>query len=507
MKRKIFPLESLDTLFLKEKKKGKKIVHCHGVFDLLHIGHIKHFTEAKSLGDILVVTLTPDIYVNKGPNRPAFNEKLRIEAIAALDTVDYVALNQSPTAISAIKKIKPHIYCKGSDYKNHKNDITGQIKNEISMLKKVGGKIHYTKNITFSSSNLINQYTNLNSNLQKTSIKKIKKNYTFSKINKLIDSFKKLKVLIIGETIIDQYVFCDALGKSGKESMLVLRDLKTEQYLGGAAAISRHISQFCNKTTLLSMLGEKGEFLKEIKKNLPKNVNFVYIKKKNSPTIVKKRYLDSINTNKILGVYKINDDILSNREELLLNNKLQKLISKHDLIIVSDYGHGFISKKSAELICKKAKYLSLNAQVNSANIGYHSMRKYKNIDCFIVNERELRQELRDKNNKIELLIKKLALQQNIKDLIVTRGINGSILYNKKENKFKTCEAFAKSAVDKIGAGDAMLSMIALCLKSKFDKDLSLLSASLAAAQSVEAIGNSEMVNKIKILKSINNLLK
>ena len=96
-------------------------------------------------------------------------------------------------------------------------------------------------------------------------------------------------MLVVGETIIDQYVFCDALGKSGKESMLVLKDLNTEQYLGGAAATSRHLSQFCNKITLLSMLGEKREFLKEIKQNLPKNIKFNYIKKKNSPTIVKKR--------------------------------------------------------------------------------------------------------------------------------------------------------------------------------------------------------------------------
>ena len=151
--------------------------------------------------------------------------------------------------------------------------------------------------------------------------------------------------------------------------------------------------------------------------------------------------------------------------------------------------------------------MSLNAQVNAANVGYHSMRKYKNIDCFVVNERELRHELRDKNNTIEPLVKKLASQQNIKDLIITRGSEGSILYSKKENKFKTCEALAKTAVDKIGAGDAMLSMIALCLKSKFSKDLSLLIASLAAAQSVETIGNSETINKIKILKSINHLLK
>ena len=133
------------------------------------------------------------------------------------------------------------------DYKNHQSDISGQIKNEENAIKKIGGKIIYTSDITFSSSNLLNKYGDIFSNLQKILIRRIKKKYNFLKIRKLIEAFKKVKILVIGETIIDQYVFCEALGKSGKEPILVLRDIKTEEYLGGAAAISRHLSQFCNE--------------------------------------------------------------------------------------------------------------------------------------------------------------------------------------------------------------------------------------------------------------------
>ena len=128
MKQKLLSPKNLAKIILKEKRKGKKIVLCHGVFDLLHVGHIKHFKEAKNLGDILVVSLTPDIHVNKGPNRPVFNEELRAEVISALDAVDYVVLNTNHTAIEMIHKIKPNIYCKGPDYKNHQNDVSGQIK-------------------------------------------------------------------------------------------------------------------------------------------------------------------------------------------------------------------------------------------------------------------------------------------------------------------------------------------------------------------------------------------
>ena len=507
--KKIVSLESLAKVVSKLKSKRKKVVLCHGVFDLLHVGHIRHFEEAKNLGDILVVTLTPDRFVSKGPSKPAFEEKLRLEAIAALNIVDYVSLNISATAVVPIQKLKPNVYCKGPDYRNHRNDISSQIKNEINAVKKVGGKIIYTNDITFSSSALLNKYSDIYTARHKSLISKIKKKYQFLQIRKMIEDLKKLKVLVIGETIIDQYVFCEALGKSGKEPMLVLRDIKMEEYLGGAAAISRHLSQFCNNISLLSMVGEKGEHLKEISKNLPKNIDFRYIKKKNSPTIIKKRFIDnSTNTNnKVLGVYTINDEILNGRDEKLFNNMLKKTIPKYDLVIVSDYGHGLISKKSAKLICKLSKYLALNAQVNAANVGYHSMRNYKNIDCVIINEKEIKHELRDRNEKLEVLIKKLSNDQNIKNLVVTQGISGSVLYNKKDKKFNYCEAYAKTSVDKIGAGDAMLSIIALCLKSRFARELVLLTGSLAAAQSVKTIGNKEVINKIQILKSLENILK
>ena len=190
-----------------------------------------------------------------------------------------------------------------------------------------------------------------------------------------------------------------------------------------------------------------------------------------------------------------------------MKNILKNSIPKYDLVIVSDYGHGLISNKSANLICKLSKYLALNAQVNAANIGYHSMRNYQNVDCVIINETEIRHELRDKNSKIDFLMKRLSQEQNIKNLVVTRGSEGAIFYSKKEKNFNVSDAFVKSAVDKIGAGDAMLSIISLCLKNGLNKELSLLISSLAGAQSVKTIGNKETINKTKILKSLETILK
>lgn len=507
MTKKFLSIDELKKVIQKLKQKSKKIVLCHGVFDLLHIGHIEYFKEAKSKGDKLIVSVTSDEFVNKGPNRPAFNFRERLEAISSLGVVDYVVLSSNPTAVNMIKELKPSFYCKGPDYKKKNNDISGEIKNEIKAVKSIGGKVIFTSGKTFSSSKLLNNLDNKNSSSNRNTLSSVKKNFSYNKIKNLIENFSKIKVLVIGETIIDQYIFCEALGKSGKEPVLVLKDVKQEEYLGGAAAISRHLSSFCKKITLLSMVGENKDRLKEIKNGLPKNVEFKFIQKSKSPTIIKKRYLDSLTLNKIIGVDSINDDFLTDKDEKKFNNLLKLNLKKYDLVIVSDYGHGFISEKSAKLICKLSKFTALNAQINAANIGYHSMSKYKNVDCLIVNEKELRHESRDKKGNIEPLIKKFSKKQIIKNIIVTQGVTGSLLYNKKKNQFTQCEAFAENAIDKVGAGDTMLSLISLCLKSNLNKNLSLFISSLGAALSVKSIGNKFALSKIKVLKSISHLLQ
>ena len=186
---------------------------------------------------------------------------------------------------------------------------------------------------------------------------------------------------------------------------------------------------------------------------------------------------------------------------------LNREIPKHDLVIVSDYGHGMISKNSANLICRKSKFLALNAQVNATNIGYHTIRNYKNFNTLIINEKEMRHEMRDKINNLEILMSNLSKEKNIKNVVVTRGATGSILYHKVNKKFYYSEAFARKIIDKIGAGDTMLAVLAMCIKNKIDQNLTLLISSLAAAQSVETLGNKNTLSKINMLKTIENILK
>ncbi len=506
MRQKIQNLENIGKLFSKLKSEGKKIVHCHGVFDLLHVGHIKHFKEAKTFGDILVVTVTPDEFVHKGPGRPAFSTSLRLEALSELESIDYVVANEWPTAEEIIKTIQPNVYCKGPDYKNHSDDITGKIEVEENVVKSFGGKIIYTNDITFSSSSLLNKFGNIYSKEQELFIRNIVAKHSFKMIQKQLDEISKLKVFIIGETIIDQYVFCEALGKSGKEPVLVLRDLETQEYLGGSLAIARHLSSFCDKVSVLSFLGKDNEYKSFIEKNMEDNIHLNFLNKSDSPTIVKRRFVDSIDRKKVLGVYSINDDLLKEDEEDKFLESFDRISKEHDLVIISDYGHGIITPKIAEHISNSDKFISLNAQVNAANIGTHSIRKYFNVDCLIINESELRHEMRQREGDIEKMANTLKDMTNSKYIAVTQGREGSFLSN-GDNIPVRSPGFAAQVIDKIGSGDALLALLSVCLYANLDEKLALFIGSLAAAQSVETVGNSVPVSKIKLLKTISHLLK
>ena len=508
MKKKIFSLKDLSKKISIFKKRGKKVVHCHGVFDILHAGHVKHFNSSKKYGDILVVTVTHDQYVNKGPNRPIFPTDVRMQCIAALENVDYVCSNSNKSAVKAIKLLKPNVYCKGKDYMDNKLDVTGKINQELKAIKSVGGRIVYTNDELYSSSKIINSSgLNLNEK-QRSFLTSLKKEIVTKDIDvaKLISSFSDLKVLVIGETIIDEYIYCDPLGKSGKEPVLAVKDLYSKKFLGGTISIARNLASFCKKVTVLSCIGEKKEQLSFLTKKLEKNIYPLFIKKKNSPTIIKKRYVDEVTKSKILGVYSIEDQVISKKEEKIVSRNIIKQIKKHDVVIVSDYGHGFITEKLASLIIKNSKFAAVNAQLNAANIGFHTISKFKNADLVIINENEMRHEMRNKIDEVNILIKELANKLRAKFTTVTSGNMGSKIYIRKSRKLFSCPAFAKRVTDKIGTGDTMLALLSVAIYNKTDINFSMFMSALAAAINIQHMGNSVPLKRVNFIKAIQSYL-
>lgn len=506
MKKKIFDLNEFSKISLELKKKNKKIALCHGVFDLLHPGHIYHFKQAKEKVDILIVSVTSDKNVLKGPGKPFFKEKLRLNSLAALELVDYVVLSNEQSAINVIKKIKPNFYVKGSDYKNSKNDITGKINLEKKEVKKIGGKIIFTTGPIFSSSKIINKEFFYNDE-QNNFFAKLKSKYNIQTIMNYIDQLINYKPLILGETIIDEYIFCNPIGKSGKETYMVLQQEKSEKYLGGVLSMAQNLSALVKNLTLLSSIGSVESHKKKITKELNKNIKINFIEKKKSVTILKKRFIESIDNTKLLGIYSLNENSYKDDEEKLLINKFNKLKKKADLIIVSDYGHNFFTKKLRTEIGKLKSFTAINAQVNSSSIGYHTISKYKKAQLVLMNEKELRHELRDKNSNHVELIKKLKKIIKCEYIAITQGKRGASIYSTKTKKIKHVPAFARNVVDKVGAGDALFPILSICLKAKIPMDLSLFIASISAAINSENYASSSTLKKVYFKKFIEHCLK
>ncbi len=155
---KICDIKTLADISRSLRDQGKTIVHCHGVFDLLHIGHIRYFGQARAMGDCLLVTITPDRFVDKGPHRPAFPEALRAEAVASLSCVDHVAVNEWQTAEETLRLLRPHFYVKGAEFKARSSDMTGKIGREAAVAQEMGVALRFTEDIVFSSSSLINRF-------------------------------------------------------------------------------------------------------------------------------------------------------------------------------------------------------------------------------------------------------------------------------------------------------------------------------------------------------------
>jgi len=502
---KIVELKELAEIISRLKKEDKKVILSHGVFDLLHVGHIRHFRAAKKLGDVLVTTVTPDQYVNKGPHRPAFEEKLRVESIAALDSVDYIAINKWPTAVETIKLLKPDVYVKGTDYANHNDDITGGILLEREAVESVGGELKFTDEMTFSSSNLLNKFFSVFSKEADGYLYDFSKRYKPEKIIDYIENIKDLKVLVIGEAIIDEYQYGQSIGKAGKESMIALKYLSKEKFPGGSLAIANHVSNFCDKVDIFTVLGEIDTQEEFIEKHLNKKINRIFHYKKNSPTIVKRRFLEKGPLRKLLEFYIFDDTKLETDQSSEVRSHLKKILPKYDLVLISDFGHGMFDKKMIDIISKNSKFVGVNTQTNAGNMGYNTISKYPTADYICIDEPEIRLDSREKEADLQSLIENLSKKLKCNNITITRGVNGCMVYSK--DGFCQVPGLSGKVLDSMGAGDAFLSITTPLVSIGTPMEVVGFIGNAVGGMAVTIVGNKESVDKISLLKYIKTIMK
>jgi rfaE bifunctional protein nucleotidyltransferase chain/domain len=485
---------------------GKKVVHCHGVFDLLHIGHIKHLEAARKKGDALVVTLTPDRFVNKGPHRPAFPERLRAEALASLMCVDFVAINEWPTAVETIERLKPSFYVKGVVREGGKRDHTNAIDLEANAVKANGGEMVLTDEETFSASTLINQFMDVFPAETKTFLEQFRAKHTPEEVIGYLQAMRKLKVLVVGETIIDEYQFCSVMGKSGKEPVLAALHLRTEQYAGGVLAIANHVSNFCDHVGLLSCIGEINSCEEFIKSKLNQNIAQHFVRVPGAPTIVKRRFLENYLAVKLFEVYDMKTDEAMAAVEEKFCRELERLAPQYDVVLVADYGHGVMSERAVELVCEKSKFLAVNTQVNAGNRGFNTITKYPRANFVSLGEPEVRLDARKVSGDLKPVTEQIAKRIASENFLVTRGASGCLIHNRDHGSF-TVPAFAIRVVDRVGAGDAVLGVTSPCAALGVPPQVLGFIANVVGAEACTIMGHRSFIEPTSLFRHITSLMK
>lgn len=505
---KIKTLSALSRISQDLKKKGKLIVHCHGVFDLVHPGHIQHFSSAKKHGDILIVTITADRHINKGPGRPFFNQNVRAGFLAAIEHIDYVSIVNSDSGVLPIQKIRPNFYAKGPDYKNRTPAVQPRkLDSESAAVLAVKGKMLFTDDdIVFSSSNLINEFLEQYPRETRQYLKKIRERYSSEAISKKLQSLKKINVLVLGDSIIDQYVYCLPLGKSSKEPIMVHQYVEEESFAGGVLATANHVASLAGSVTVATVLGKNHSFEQFIRRRLKPNVKGQFFYEPGTKTVIKRRFLDLFTKQKQFQVTYLQDKQPEMKVQEKMVEHLKEHISMFDLVVVNDFGHGMMSPQLVKLVCKKAKFLALNVQANSANYGFNVITKYPRADFVCIDDQEIRLALHDKYGELERLVKKIHSRMKCRTMIVTKGPKGTICYSKADG-YLHAPAVTDRVVDRVGAGDALFAITAPCVYAGLPSELVSFIGNVAGALQVQTVGNKKPIEFGDLVKYITRLLK
>ncbi|MBF0332404.1 MAG: adenylyltransferase/cytidyltransferase family protein [Alphaproteobacteria bacterium] len=503
---KIKTVEDLAVILAGLKASGATVAHCHGTFDLMHPGHIRHIAEARRQAGILVVTITADRFINKGPGRPIFNEGLRAESLASLEMVDFVAILPHPTAIEGIRLLKPDVYIKGSEYIHPGNDLTGKIHDEVENVHAVGGRVHYTDDITFSSSKLINSHFSFFSPETEQWLKEFRSRHSGDAVGEWLNKLAGFKVLVIGETIIDEYVFCHGLGKAAKDPILAFNYKTTETYAGGSLAVANHVAGFTNEISIVTLLGDTERREEFIRSALKPHVTLNAVTQKSAPTLHKRRFVDDHTGNKMFELYMMEDGPLAEESEAALLTALERELPLADVVIVPDYGHGMLTRKAVELICAKAKFLVVNTQANAGNRGFNLISKYRRADYVCIAGHELELETRMLNATYREHLEAIGQRMDCPNFTITMGRAGTLHFTRGQG-FTEAPAFATKVVDRVGAGDAVLSVTGMLLAAGAPWDVIGLVANVAGAEMVGDLGNRVSLDKGRLAKHIASLLK
>ena len=498
--KKIVNLRTLKKILGRRPRK-EKVILCHGNFDVVHPGHVRHLTYAKSKADILIVSITADKFIQKGIYRPFVPQNIRAINIAAFEMVNYVIIDDNKKPLNLIRDLKPDYFAKGFEYNS--SGLPPATKEEQEVVTKYGGDIIFTPgDIVYSSTKILNIAQPEISNFKLLDLMKRNK-ITFKSLIEILNKLNKIKVHVIGDMIIDTYTNTSLIGGHTKTpTPSVLQQEKTD-FVGGAGIVAKHLKEAGANVTLTTVLGNdklKDFVLSEFKKNKIK-INGIIDKTRpttNKNTIISSGY-------KLLKIDKVDNQPIS--EKIFENIKSLIKKEKCDVIIFSDFRHGIFNKTNIKILSNSIKKNVIKVADSQVASRWGNILDFKKFDLITPNEKEVRFSLADQDSSISELTRELSKLSGFKNLILKLGERGTVTVAKQNNSLSfVTPSFTKNVIDAVGAGDALLAYASLCLASSKSIVSSNILGSIAAACECEMEGNIA-VKKSMIIDKINDLEK
>jgi bifunctional ADP-heptose synthase (sugar kinase/adenylyltransferase) len=336
-------------------------------------------------------------------------------------------------------------------------------------------------------------------------IYQLKKKLNLEHIKGHLEKLKSLNVLVIGDAVLDEYIFVWPKGRAIKDPILSTEFRSGELYAGGIMAIANHVSDYVKKVTMVTLIGDTNSYVDFIKKSLKPNVELKSFVKAKSYTTLKRRYVDHYRNSKLFKIEYINDKPIDEKLTSQVVDYLESEVPKYDLVVVGDFGHGFLNKPIKQELRKLSKFLAVNTQSNSSNMGYNYFTHYEKPDFMTLSEEELRLPLAMRFEEIEKVATQGRKDFEMKNFVVTLGKKGS-LYSFNNKLFKA-PVLTSSVKDTVGAGDALFALTSLFAYSKAEPELIPFIGNCAGGIAANIMGNKESVTKDKLLEFAGGLLK
>lgn len=487
-----------------DRPRKKKVVMCHGTFDIVHPGHVRQLIYSKSKGDILVVSVTIDKYVVKDPGlRPYVPQELRALNLAAFEIVDYVIIDANPTPIENILKLQPDYFVKGFEYST--DGVHPKTREEIETLSSYGGRMVFSPgDIVYSSTKLLSMHAPNLAHDQLLALMS-QEGITFTHLISTINKFKKLKIHVVGDLIVDKYSNCSVLGPSQKSPSFSVRLDESNLYIGGAGVVAKHLSALGAQVTLTTVLGEDetAEFaIKDLKESGVKVNAFIDPAR---PTTLKERFLTD-GSRILLQVDKVDNREISGE----IVEKICKNVSdlNCDAVICSDFRHGIFNSETIPRISQAIPLGTIKIADSQVSNRWGNILDFARFDLITPNEREARFALGDQDTGIRPLAQKLYNRSECRYLILKLGADGLIAYRSpgiELHEYFYIHSFANEVVDPIGAGDALLAATATALSASKNIVEATILGNLCAAIECSKVGNipisaKELLGKISDFK-------